>query len=127
MGITTTDNEGFGLNTASRPDSFTDQFGGTSSQPDSCRRVRSRCLSESVIDCPGNTISIQRTADKDMEDTPVNESGAFDAERVQPLVWVWQGERIFHARTGRVRAVAAERAIDIQLMRICPFPMSENP
>ncbi|HEY1188477.1 MAG TPA: S8 family serine peptidase, partial [Gemmata sp.] len=84
LGITTTDNEGFGLNTDFTAGSrFTDRFGGTSSATPTVAGVCALVLSVN----PALTAAevkqvIQNTADKDLSlttDTPVFLPGDFDA------------------------------------------------
>jgi subtilisin family serine protease/subtilisin-like proprotein convertase family protein len=126
LGITTTDNEGLGLNTDFTPGSrFTDQFGGTSSATPTvagvCALVVSANPSLTALEVRS---LIQRTADKDMvftTDTPVNESGAFDANGFS--LWFGYGKvNAFHAVQAASAAVAAERTIDVQADANLPIP-----
>lgn len=83
LGITTTDNEGFGAGSDfTRNSRFTDRFGGTSSATPTVAGVCALVLSANRT-LSGQAVReiLQRTADKDLSfdsDTPVNEPGAFD-------------------------------------------------
>ncbi len=83
LGITTTDNEGFGAGTDFTINSrFTDQFGGTSSATPTVAGVCALILSSnSSLTAFEVRKILQDTADKDLQifsDTLVNEPGGFD-------------------------------------------------
>lgn len=82
-GVTTTDNEGFGLNTDFTPGSrFTDNFGGTSSATPTVAGVCGLVLSvDPSLTAEAVKNLLQSTADEDgmslVSDTPVNAPGDF--------------------------------------------------
>jgi subtilisin-like proprotein convertase family protein len=117
-GITTTDNEGFGLSSDFTPGSrFTDRFGGTSSATPTVAGVCALVLSAN-----GSLTALEvrevlrQTADKDLSlltDTPVNELGDFNDEGFS--LWFGYGKvNAFHAVQEAMGRVAEERVVDIQ-------------
>ncbi len=118
LGITTTDNEGFGLSSDFTPGSrFTDQFGGTSSATPTVAGVCALVLSAngSLTALEVREI-LRQTADKDLSletDTPVNEAGAFNGEGFS--LWFGYGKvNAARAVQEAMRRIAEERVIDIQ-------------
>ena len=118
LGITTTDNEGFGLHSDFTAGSrFTDRFGGTSSATPTvagaCALVLSANASLTGLDVRQ---LLQETADKDLSlvtDTPVNEAGAFDDAGFS--LWFGHG-KVNAARAVQAAAtpIGAERIVDIE-------------
>jgi subtilisin-like proprotein convertase family protein/subtilisin family serine protease len=117
-GITTTDNEGFGLNSDFSPGSrFTDNFGGTSS---ATRTVAGACAlvlsANSALTALEVRQFLQQTADKDlslMTDTPVNEGGGFNNDEFS--LWFGHGKvNAFHAVQAAAARVEMERLVDIR-------------
>lgn len=131
LGITTTDNEGFGLHSDFTSGSrFTDNFGGTSSATPTVAGVCGLMLSAN----PALTASeikekLQQTADKDMSlvtDTPVNEPGDFNAEGFS--LWFGHGKvNAFRAVQAAAAGVAVERPIDIRQNMSKPIPDDGTP
>lgn len=119
LGITTTDNEGFGSRSDFTPGSrFTNNFGGTSSATPTVAGVCGLVLSAN----PSLTALevkqlLQRTADKDMSlvtDTPVNEAGDFNGDGFS--LWFGHGKvNAFRAVQAAQGAVAADRLVDVQV------------
>jgi subtilisin-like proprotein convertase family protein len=112
LGITTTDNEGFGLHSDfSAGSRFTDRFGGTSSATPTVAGVCALVLSTNAS-LTGLEVRqlLQQTADKDLSlvtDTPVNEAGAFNGAGFS----LWFG----HGKVNAARAVqAASTAVDAE-------------
>ena len=109
LGVTTTDNEGFGLNSDFTAGSrFTDQFGGTSSATPTVAGVCALVLSANpALTAVEVKQLLQQTADKDLSlvtDTPVNEPGDFDSAGFS--LWFGHGKvNAFHA----VQAAARHR------------------
>jgi subtilisin family serine protease len=102
LGITTTDNEGFGTGTDFTPGSrFTDRFGGTSSATPTVAGVSALVVSANPALTAQEVKSLlQTTADKDLNvfsDTPVNEPGNFNAKGFS----LWFG----HGKINASRAV----------------------
>jgi subtilisin family serine protease len=117
-GITTTDNEGFGLNSDFTPGSrFTDDFGGTSSATPTVAGVGALVLSAnpSLTALEVRQI-LQQTADKDLSlvtDTPVNEDGAFNDEGFS--LWFGYGKvNAFRAVQAAVAGAGTERLVDVR-------------
>jgi subtilisin family serine protease/subtilisin-like proprotein convertase family protein len=103
-GVTTTDNEGAGLNTDFTPGSrFTNRFGGTSSATPTVAGVCGLVLSlNSALTARQVRDLIEQTADKDLSlvtHTPVNEPGDFDGNGFS----LWFG----HGKVNAFRAVQA--------------------
>jgi subtilisin family serine protease len=117
-GITTTDNEGFGLNTDFTAGSqFTSRFGGTSSATPTVAGVCALVLSANpALTALEVKQLLQHTADKDLSletDTPVNEPGHFDAAGFS--LWFGHGKvNAFRAVQAATAGVAAERVVDVQ-------------
>ncbi len=118
-GITTTDNEGFGLNTDfTRGSRFTSRFGGTSSATPTtagvCGLVLSANPSLSALEVKQ---LLQRTADKDLSfetDTPVNEPGDFSGDGFS--LWFGYGKvNAFRAVQEAANAARAEDVVDVQV------------
>jgi subtilisin family serine protease len=117
-GITTTDNEGFGLNSDFTAGSrFTDQFGGTSSATPTVAGVCALVLSANpALSALEVRQLLKQTADKDLSlvsDTPVNEDGQFNDDGFS----LWFG----HGKVNASRAVEtasggveAERLVDVR-------------
>lgn len=117
-GITTTDNEGFGLHSDFTPGSrFTDDFGGTSSATPTVAGVAALVLSAnpSLTALEVRQI-LQQTADKDLSlvtDTPVNEEGAFNDEGFS--LWFGYGKvNAFRAVQAAVAGAGTERLVDVR-------------
>jgi subtilisin-like proprotein convertase family protein len=117
-GITTTDNEGFGVGSDFAEGSrFTNQFGGTSSATPTVAGVCGLILSANPSLAANEVRAIlQETADKDglsqQSDTPVNESGAFNNG-----FSLWFGYGKVNARKAVEAAaagVAAERLVTFE-------------
>jgi subtilisin family serine protease len=118
-GITTTDNEGAGLNTDFTANSrFTNRFGGTSSATPTVAGVCALVLSAN----PSLTALevkqlLQQTADKNMSletDTPVNEPGNFDNAGFS--LWFGYGKvNAFRAVEAAAVIVNAERVVDVEV------------
>jgi subtilisin-like proprotein convertase family protein len=117
LGITTTDNEGFGSGSDFTPNSrFTNSFGGTSSATPTVAGVCGLLFSAN----PALTAAevkqlLQRTADKDMDvvntDTPVNEPGTFDGGGFS--LWFGHGKvNAFKAVQAASQGQAAEQVVD---------------
>jgi subtilisin-like proprotein convertase family protein/subtilisin family serine protease len=117
-GITTADNEGFGLNSDFSPGSrFTDNFGGTSSDTPTVAGACALVLSaNSALTALEVRQFLQQTADKDlslMTDTPVNEGGGFNNDEFS--LWFGHGKvNAFHAVQAAAARVEMERLVDIQ-------------
>jgi subtilisin family serine protease len=117
-GITTTDNEGFGLNTDFTAGSrFTDDFGGTSSATPTVAGVCGLVLSaNAALTALEVRDLIRRTADKDMSlvtDTPVNEPGDFDGDGFS--LWFGYGKvNAFKAVQEAAEGTAAETVVDLE-------------
>jgi subtilisin-like proprotein convertase family protein len=117
-GITTTDNEGFGLNSDFSPGSrFTDNFGGTSSATPTVAGACALVLSaNSALTALEVRQFLQQTADKDlslMTDTPVNERGGFNNDGFS--LWFGHGKvTAFHAVQAAAARVEMERLVDIR-------------
>jgi subtilisin-like proprotein convertase family protein len=112
LGITTTDNEGFGLHSDFTAGSrFTDRFGGTSSATPTVAGACALVLSANPS-LTGLEVKqlLQQTADKDLSpvtDTPVNDDGAFNGDGFS----LWFG----HGKVNAARAVqAASSAVDAE-------------
>jgi subtilisin-like proprotein convertase family protein len=117
-GITTTDNEGFGLNTDFTAGSrFTSRFGGTSSATPTVAGVCALVLSANPS-LSGLEVKqlVQQTADKDLSletDTPVNEPGNFNAGH---SLWFGYGKvNAFRAVQGAMASVESERSVDVEV------------
>ncbi|HYR27776.1 MAG TPA: S8 family serine peptidase, partial [Thermoanaerobaculia bacterium] len=111
LGVTTTDNEGFGLNTDFTSGSrFTSAFGGTSSATPTTAGVCALMISaNSALTAKEVKDLLQATADKDLSlitDTPVNEPGDFNANGVS----LWFG----HGKINAARAVQRAAAVPAQ-------------
>jgi subtilisin family serine protease len=107
LGITTTDNEGFGPRSDFTPNSrFTDSFGGTSSATPTVAGVCALVLSVNPQLTGAQVRDIlQASADKDLSlqsDTPVNKPGVFDGNGFSH----WFG----HGKVNASRAVHAANA-----------------
>lgn len=117
LGITTTDNEGFGINSDFTPGSrFTDQFGGTSSATPTVAGVCALVLSANDLLTALQVRQIlQQTAGKDLSletDTPVNEPGDFNSEGFS--LWFGYGKvNAFRAVQEAARGVVNGQFIDI--------------
>jgi len=118
-GITTTDNEGFGLNTDFTLGSrFTSRFGGTSSATPTvagvCGLVLSANPSLSALEVKQ---LLQLTADKDLSfetDTPVNEPGDFNGDGFS--LWFGHGKvNAFRAVQAAANAASDEDVVDVQV------------
>lgn len=113
LGITTTDNEGFGTDSDFTPGSrFTADFGGTSSATPTVAGVCALVLSANPA-LTGLEVRqlLQQTADKDLSlvtDTTVNEPGTFDASGFS----LWFG----HGKVNAFRAVQAATSVPEQLI-----------
>lgn len=118
LGIVTTDNEGFGLNTDFTAGSrFTSRFGGTSSATPTVAGVCALVLSANAsLTALEVRQLLQRTADKDLSletDTPVNEPGDFDGAGFS--LWFGQGKvNAFRAVQAAASAVDDERVVDVE-------------
>jgi subtilisin family serine protease len=118
LGITTTDNEGFGLNSDFTPGSrFTGQFGGTSSATPTVAGVCGLVISANPSLAALEVRQIlQQTADKDLSletDTPVKEGGAFSEAGFS--LWFGHGKvNAFRAVQAAAAPVGEERRIDIR-------------
>jgi subtilisin-like proprotein convertase family protein/subtilisin family serine protease len=118
LGITTTDNENAGPGSDFTAGSrFTDRFGGTSSATPTVAGVCGLVLSANAS-LTGLEVRalLQQTADKDLSlvtDTPVNESGAFNAAGFS--LWFGHG-KVNAARAVQAAAVPveAERVVDVE-------------
>jgi len=117
-GITTTDNEGFGLNSDFTPSSrFTDDFGGTSSATPTVAGVAALVLSANpALTALEVRHILQQTADKDLSlvtDTPINEDGAFNDEGFS--LWFGYGKvNAFRAVQAAVAGAATDRLVDVR-------------
>jgi subtilisin-like proprotein convertase family protein len=117
LGITTTDNEGFGLGSDFTPGSrFTGEFGGTSSATPTVAGVCGLVLSaNSSLTALEVKSLLQQTADKDLviaSDTPVNEPGDFDNAGFS--LWFGAGKvNAARAVQAASQGVAAESMVDI--------------
>lgn len=117
LGITTTDNEGFGHNSDFTASSrFTNRFGGTSSATPTVAGVCALVLSaNSAMTAVEVKALLEATADKDLSlvtDTPVNEPGDFNAGGFS----LWFGNGKVNALRAVQRAAAhsvAERTVDV--------------
>ncbi len=116
LGITTTDNEGFGTGSDFTAGSrFTSRFGGTSSATPTVAGVCGLLLSaNSTLTSAQVRELLQSTADKDLSlvtDTPVNEPGNFDANGFS--LWFGHGKvNAFRALQAAGGAALQERTVD---------------
>jgi subtilisin-like proprotein convertase family protein len=130
-GITTTDNEGFGLNTDFTAGSrFTSRFGGTSSATPTVAGVCALVLSANpALTALEVKQLLQQTADKDLSletDTPVNEPGNFDADGFS--LWFGHGKvNAFRAVQTATVAVEADRVVDVQEAPALEIPDTDMP
>ena len=126
LGITTTDNEGFGSGSDFTPNSrFTNSFGGTSSATPTVAGVCGLVISAN----PALTASevkqiLRQTANKDMSfttDTPVNEPGTFDADGFS--LWFGHGKVNAHkAVQAAAQGQAAEQVVDVTVQAGMDIP-----
>ena len=126
LGITTTDNEGFGLNSDFTSNSrFTDQFGGTSSATPTVAGVCALVLSANAS-LPALEVRqiLQQTADKDLSfetDTPVYEEGAFNNDGFS--LWFGHGKvNAFRAVQAANSYIQAERFINLKTDSLLDIP-----
>jgi subtilisin-like proprotein convertase family protein len=119
LGITTTDNEGFGVGTDFTAGSrFTSGFGGTSSATPTVAGVCALVLSANPsLTGPEVKHLLEQTVDKDLSlvtDTPVNEPGDFDAAGFS--LWFGHGKvNAFRAVQAAAAGVAAELIVDVEV------------
>ena len=125
-GITTTDNEGFGVRSDFTPGSrFTDAFGGTSSATPTVAGVCALVLSVNPS-LAGLDVKqlVQQTADRDLKmvsDTPVNEPGDFDNTGFS--LWFGHGKvNAFRAVQAAAAGVEAERVVDVEARPLLEIP-----
>jgi subtilisin family serine protease len=125
LGITTTDNEGFGANTDFTSGSrFTNRFGGTSSATPTVAGVCALVLSaNSALTAQAIKELLQATADKDLSlitDTPVNELGTFNGG---VSLWFGHGKvNAFHAVQGAAAGPRPERTVDVSAQPALNIP-----
>lgn len=121
LGITTTDNEGFGAGSDFTAGSrFTNRFGGTSSATPTVAGTCALVISANpALTAKQVKELLQATADKDLSlvtDTPVNEPGAFNGSGVS----LWFG----HGKVNASRAVqqASPAAVVVQTVDVSAQP-----